>query len=314
MSFSNEPSQTRHPYTGFSGAKPIPFEEYSERFKEWFTMKRENGIIEVRMHTNGDFAVWNYAHHNGWGKVLKAIGQDPENEVLILGGEGERWFGGLDDEMLSYSMKCFNEDMHEYRISSYDFQYVDGGDLLWTLLYDIHIPTIACINGPTTGHTEFPLVCDLTLCTPDANFIEPHFASLGTATGDGLYLVFQEVFGYKRANKMCMLGESIGAQEAYDCGAVTEIVEREKIYDRAWELARFLMTKSRAGRRLQHEVMIQKWRRVINADFNMQFMAECWEQCMADPEELRKSTMKIGDPRNKDHEAGDALQNTKTEV
>ncbi len=289
----------RRPYMGFSGAKWIPFEEYSERFKEWFTMKRENGIIEVRMHTNNDVAVWNYAHHNGWGRVLKAVGQDPENEVLIIGGTGDRWMGGLDKEMMDYSINCIKSDFAESCLATYDTQYIDGSDLLWPLLYDIHIPTIACVNGPTAGHTEFPLVCDLTLAAPDADFLEPHFAKLGTATGDGLYLVFQEVFGYKRANKLCMLGGSISAQEAYELGAVAEVVERDKLFDRAWEIARFLMTKNRVGRRLQHEVMIQRWRRVINADFNMQFMAESWQQCMADPAQLRESLGMISDEKIK---------------
>ncbi|MDH4208445.1 MAG: hypothetical protein OEV76_06190 [Anaerolineae bacterium] len=31
-----------------------PFEEYSERLKRCLMMKRENGILEARLHTNGD--------------------------------------------------------------------------------------------------------------------------------------------------------------------------------------------------------------------------------------------------------------------
>ncbi|NRU47700.1 hypothetical protein B0I67_000586 [Clostridium beijerinckii] len=33
---------------------PTRFEEYSEKYKDFFIMTRRNGIIEVRFHTNGD--------------------------------------------------------------------------------------------------------------------------------------------------------------------------------------------------------------------------------------------------------------------
>jgi len=271
----------------------IPFEQYQERFKEFFTLTREGGIIECRMHTNGGVAVWDYGHHSGWGKVIKAIGQDPENEVLILGGTGDQWLGPVDLQVSKRMMDTVINDHYAFRKSTYDGQYVDGLDLLWPLLYDIRIPTIGVVNGPANVHTEFPLICDITICATDATFGEPHFSGLGSPTGDGLYLVFQEVFGYKLANNMAFLGRIISAQEAYDLGAVAEVVERDKLYGRAWELASFIMKKDRYARRLQHELAIQRWRRVINADFNLHFMAEEWAQCLADPKAIEEASKMI---------------------
>ena len=43
---------------------PVPkLEEYSERFKEFFLFKRENGILEVKMHTKGGPVKWSYQFH-----------------------------------------------------------------------------------------------------------------------------------------------------------------------------------------------------------------------------------------------------------
>ena len=43
---------------------PVPkLEEYSERFKDFFSFKRENGILEVKMHTNGGPVKWSYQFH-----------------------------------------------------------------------------------------------------------------------------------------------------------------------------------------------------------------------------------------------------------
>ena len=81
---------------------------------------------------------------------------------------------------------------------------------------------------------------------------------------------------------MAYTGQSVSAQEAFDCGAVAEIVERDKIYDRAWAIAKKLMKKDRYARRLQHEIMNFRWKRVFLNEFSNQFMAEGWAQGLAD--------------------------------
>ncbi len=47
------------PYEELGTIPHMPFEEYQERCKHFLTMKRENGILEARLHTNGDSLVWN---------------------------------------------------------------------------------------------------------------------------------------------------------------------------------------------------------------------------------------------------------------
>ena len=43
----------------------MPFEEYSERLKHFLIMKRENGILEARLHTDGDSMQWGAPAHQG---------------------------------------------------------------------------------------------------------------------------------------------------------------------------------------------------------------------------------------------------------
>ena len=62
---------------------PVPkLEEYSERFKDFFSFKRENGILEVKMHTNGGPVKWSYQFHHALSELWTVIGHDKENEVL----------------------------------------------------------------------------------------------------------------------------------------------------------------------------------------------------------------------------------------
>lgn len=266
--------------TDFPHVPDPTFEDMQERFKDFFRFKKENGIIEARMHTDDGPAKWSYGMHNGLGKMFKAVGADRSDEVFILTGSDDKWIDGVDMEYAKYIMEISKSDPLEYAQSTYDHWWLDGSDLLWPLVYDLHIPTIGVINGPGMGHTEMPIVCDITLCTPDSVFMEGHFAQLGDVTGDGQFLVFQQVMGIKKANWATVMGKQIGAEEALELGLVNEVVPREKIMDRAWEIARFMMGKDRYARRLEHELMAEPWRRALNQDFKLHFAAESWAQSL----------------------------------
>lgn len=79
--------QTR---TGGFVRRPV-FEEYAAKYADYFVMRRENGIIELRMHTDGGPATFGFPTHNAWGQAWPEIGNDPDNEVLILTGTGDQW-------------------------------------------------------------------------------------------------------------------------------------------------------------------------------------------------------------------------------
>ena len=66
------------------------FAEYSARFREHFQMERRNGIILLRMHTQGSEVQWSWELHRAIGQVFRTIGSDPENEVMILTSVGDQ--------------------------------------------------------------------------------------------------------------------------------------------------------------------------------------------------------------------------------
>lgn len=272
------------------------FESYSERFKDFFQMRREDGIIEVKWHDgNGGVAPWSYGLHNAIGRVMSAIAQDPENEILIFGNAGDEWIGSVSMDYAMYMVTNMMEDRQEFARSTYDHQFRDGGDIIWPFVFQLHIPTIGVVNGTMYGHAELPLLCDVTLCTEETTFGEPHYAAGGIPAGDGGYLVFQECFGTKRANNMVILNQTVSAQQALECGAVAEIHKKGEVYDRAWDIARKLNKHDRYCNRLQHEIAMQKWRRIINADYNFNFAAEEWGELLNDPDILKEATSKISD-------------------
>ena len=75
---------------------PTPkFEEYKERFKEHYKLERRaDGVILAQGHTQGGPMQLSVENHRSLGQLLKTIGADPENEIMILHGIRKRVHDG----------------------------------------------------------------------------------------------------------------------------------------------------------------------------------------------------------------------------
>lgn len=252
----------------------MSFADYKEYYKERFEIKREDGIIEVKMHTNGGDSIWDMHRQDDWVNILKAIGSDPENEVLIITTAGNKFESGMDMTLMLELAKQMQETPKMFQQMLYDCVLVQSR-FYAALLRDVDIPVISAINGPggEGGHMEFMLMGDIRLCTPDVRFGEPHFA-LSSVPGSGAYLILSHFIGSRRANYMTYTGQLMDAKTALEYGVVNEVLEREQLNERAWELARDLMKQPRAVRRLSHEVTRKPWREMMRSDLFWNNMAE----------------------------------------
>ncbi|GAA3213914.1 enoyl-CoA hydratase/isomerase family protein [Dactylosporangium siamense] len=247
------------------GYVPRPsFEAYAEKYADHFVMQRRDGIIELRMHTDGGPAQFGFATHNAWGQAWQEIGNDPGNEVLILTGTGEHWLAAgaardTDEATRELMRQPFPKDF------AYEHTYYDATKLLENFVFGIDIPTIAAINGPSIAHTEFALLCDITLAAETATIIDPHLPT-GVAPGDGQQLTLQELIGTKRAAYHLYTGEPITAHLALELGLVNEVLPAERLLPRAWELAETIMKSPRAARRLTHAIVQRPWKRRLVHD------------------------------------------------
>jgi enoyl-CoA hydratase/carnithine racemase len=258
------------PMTSFVPDEPL--ESYAERFAEHFVLSRtDDGILEVHMHTRGGEAVWSSELHRAIGQLFAAVGNDRENEVMIFTGTGEHWL----DELDAPSFAAIEDDEEVIKRRSYDVWYRDGMRLMENLVYDIDIPTIAVVNGPGF-HTEFALMCDLTLCSDDAYFIEPHL-HIGLAPGDGQYMVFQKLLGVKRANYAMYFSKRLDAQKALDWGLVNEVLPREELLPRARALASRIMENDPTLRRITNHIVKRPWRKLLAEDLEFHFSHEMWQ-------------------------------------
>ncbi|MFC4014571.1 enoyl-CoA hydratase/isomerase family protein [Nonomuraea purpurea] len=250
---------------------PSRFEEYAEKYADFFVMTRRDGIIELRMHTDDGPFQHSWAAHNAWGQAWLEVGNDPENEVLILTGTGDRWHTG-DPAAL------WHTPFAQWSGDSQLKMYYDMAKLLENLIFSVDIPTIAAVNGPGT-HCEFATACDITLCVEDADFFDPHFLG-GGVPGDGMGLTLQRTIGIKRASYYMYTGARLNGRTALELGLVNEVLPRERLLPRAWEIAEMIMQRPRAARRLTHAIVSRPWKQALVDDYGFHAAHQLWGMTM----------------------------------
>lgn len=249
-----------HPYV----VPHITLEEYAPKFKDFFTLKRQDSILEAKFHTNGSSLIWSAQVHRAIWQLCMYAGQDMDNEIFIFGGTGESWIAGQDETGMD------EEENRDWMI--YDHMYYDGTNICEGLIFDLEIPTIGVINGPGF-HTEMALFCDITLMSDDAYIIDPHYEA-GMVPGDGIQIAFRECMGIKRANYAILMCEKIDAKKALDFGMVNEVLPKAEVYDRAWEIARHLMRGKRAMRRVTTQILRAPWKNALSWELRHAFGSE----------------------------------------
>ncbi|MCM3657782.1 enoyl-CoA hydratase/isomerase family protein [Agromyces mediolanus] len=240
--------------------EPPKFEEYRERFKDFFHMeRREDGVIWVQAHTLGGPVQLSVENHRALGQMLKVVGSDPENELMILSGTGEEFM--MDSDPDGFALE--EEDLAYW---AYEYAYKDGRINVSSLVNDFEIPTIGIFNGHGF-HSEIVLMCDLTLMAEEARLYDLHY-DISSVPGDGIHNAFQELLGTKRAAYALLTGEAIDAPTALEYGMVNEIHPRDELKARAYVLADHIMAQPRVTRRLTTQIIRRPWKRRVMDDLD----------------------------------------------
>jgi enoyl-CoA hydratase/carnithine racemase len=99
-------------------------------------------------------------------------------------------------------------------------------------------PIICAVNGICAGAgLDLVTTSDIVIASDDSTFFDPH-VSIGVVSGrEALRLA--RVLPLNITMRLALMGkhERMSAQRAYDLGLVSELVPREALMDRAWEIA-----------------------------------------------------------------------------
>lgn len=231
------------------------FDDYRDKYA-CCSMRREDGILELTLGTDGGPLRWGRLPHAELEEAFLNIGRDRQNQVVIMTGTGDE-FSGPVAEAVS------NRAAHRQSPDEWAELGWESNRLLGNLLA-IDVPMIAAVNGPAARHAELPVMCDIVLASENASFQDSAHYAGGLVPGDGVHVVFPMVMGLNRGRYFLLTGQVIGAREALECGLVNEVLPREELLPRAWELARQLMRQPEMNRRYARILLTERLRRQMN--------------------------------------------------
>jgi enoyl-CoA hydratase/carnithine racemase len=233
----------------------MAFADYAQKFRT-IRMRREGGILEMTLHTDGGPLRWGRLPHRELEQAFLEVGRDRENHVVILTGTGEEFSGPAPS--VEENLKAHRQSPEEWGELGWESK-----NLLLNMLA-IDAPMIGAVNGPALRHAELPVMCDIVLASETAAFQDSaHFVG-GLVPGDGMHVVFPLLMGYNRGRYFLLTGQTISAREAKDLGLVNEVLPPDRLLPRAWEHAQNIMRMPELNRRYTRILITEVLRRQMN--------------------------------------------------
>jgi enoyl-CoA hydratase len=165
-------------------------------------------------------------------QTLVTIGADPSVHVVVLTGAGRGFCSGID-------VRNFGPTPLEATDPAIDrLRFQEAMAALPQAIWNLPQPVIAAVNGPCVGAGfALCLACDIRICSSAATFGNGAIL-LGLSGAEmGMSYHLPRIVGTSVAADWMITGRTVSAAEADRRGLVSELVEPDRLGDRALELA-----------------------------------------------------------------------------
>jgi 2-(1,2-epoxy-1,2-dihydrophenyl)acetyl-CoA isomerase len=185
---------------------------------------RDGAVLTITLNRPDVLNAFNGAMHAGLAAALKEA-RDPDVRAVVLTGAGRGF--------------CVGQDLTEFREAP--------GDISDRLRAQYHPnvlavralekPVIAAVNGPAAGAgLSLACACDLRLAAESASFV-PAFIGIGLVPDSGGSFFIVRLLGQARAFEWMTSNRKLTAAEAHAWGLVSEVVDADRLPERAAEVA-----------------------------------------------------------------------------
>ena len=155
--------------------------------------------------------------------IFRDLADDTSLRCVVLTGNEQAFAAGADIADMS-------------RIDAIEM-YHRHTERLWAAVGECPVPVIAAVNGfALGGGLELAMHADIIVAGKGAQLGQPE-VKVGLMPGAGGTQRLTRAVGKVRAMLMCLTGEIISAQEAFEMGLVSRIVEDDAVLDTALKLA-----------------------------------------------------------------------------
>jgi 2-(1,2-epoxy-1,2-dihydrophenyl)acetyl-CoA isomerase len=185
---------------------------------------RDGAVLTITLNRPDVLNAFNRAMHDALAAALKEA-RDPEIRAVVVTGAGRGF--------------CVGQDLTEFREAPGDIADRLRGSYHpnVTAVRALEKPVIAAVNGPAAGAgLSFAAACDIRVAADSATFV-PAFVNIGLVPDSGGTFFIARLLGPARAFEWMTSGRRLTAAEAGAWGLVSEVVEADRLTERAAELA-----------------------------------------------------------------------------
>lgn len=240
-----------------------------------FLYAEEGGIGTITLNRPERLNALTFAIYAELGAFFRYLAQQDSCRVVIITGSGRAFCSGGDVEDIIGEL--FARDMK----GLLDFTRLTV-DLI-RAMRALRKPVVGALNGTTCGAgAAIALACDFRIAS-DAAKCAFLFTKVGLSGADmGACFLLPRVVGLTKATELLMLGDFISAQEATEVGLYNEVVEPERLMERAQEVAQKLAKGPAFGLAMTKELL----NRAMSFDLETALEAEAQAQaiCMQHPD------------------------------
>lgn len=169
------------------------------------------------------------------GVAYRTASEDPSVWTLIVTGAGRALCSGAD--VATVEQRYRGMDSHGKPLLS-EYWMWDAPQEASPPYLEMAKPIVCAVNGIAAGAgLDLITTSDIAIAATTATFLEPH-VSIGVVSGRESVRLARAI-PVNIAMRMALMGrhERMSAQRAYELGLVSELVEPERLMDRAWEIA-----------------------------------------------------------------------------
>jgi crotonobetainyl-CoA hydratase len=175
--------------------------------------------------------------------IFEAFESDPELNVAILTGAGEKFFSA------GWDLNAASEG------EAVDADHGPGGFAGLTEYFSRTKPIIAAVNGMAVGGGfELALSCDFIIAVPHAKFFLPE-GRIGIVPDSGGVFRLSNMIPKAIAMEVFLCGKRIEAAEAKHLGLVNQVVEPEQLIEKSLEVAELICQTAPLAQRAIKELV-----------------------------------------------------------
>jgi enoyl-CoA hydratase/carnithine racemase len=257
--------------------KRTRFAEYKDSYANYKFELSDDGVLFMQCHTDGGPLHWEWSSHDAMSDAFADVAGDREIKVVLHTGTGDTYNHSWGRPVTESGAPLYNAYADAEGVSIMDEKSWYGRMLLENLLA-VDVPMIAAVNGPCSMHSEVPLLMDIVLASEDAWFQDLSHFPRGMVPGDGQHVVWDALVGPSRARYLLLMGTQLTAHEAREWGVVHEVLPKDALLDRAWEIAHQLAMRPPIALRNTRHLMVQNLKRAFLDELDHGLQAEMWAQ------------------------------------